>query len=162
MTAGESEQQDMRREAIRAYLEDQPVAMAGDVGDELDVSRKTARRYLKDMEADNDSVRSTRCSGGRVWFVESDGDIPPLGQVEHHFRSLWSDSRHGRTLIVGLCLTAVVAALSTISLSFDTAGWYRAHERLQALVRVLSVCTWPMLIGPAAVLQHQGRLIPRV
>jgi len=160
MTASGSEQQTIRREAVRKCLEEQPVVMAGDVADVLDTSSKTARRYLTEMENDISSVRSTSCSGGRVWYVESDDGIPPLGQVEHHLRELWSDSRHGRSLIVGLYLTAAVAILSTVSLSFDTAGWSHAHERLQTLVHVLSVCTWPMIVGPATVLQHRGRLIP--
>jgi len=164
MTADESEQQATRREAIRDRLEEQPIVMAGDVAGDLGVSRKTARRYLKDVETDTPSVKSTQCSGGRVWYVKSNsdgaGDIPTAGQVEYHLRELWSDSRPGRALIGGLTLTAAVALLSPLTLSLDSMGWQAAHERLHTLVHALSLLAWPMLIGPAITLRRRGRLLP--
>jgi hypothetical protein len=162
MTAAGSDERVLRRQAVREHLEDQPVVMAGDVAGELDVSRKTARRYLKDIERQRPAVRSRETSGGRVWFVEaarSDGGVPPLAEVKWHIRETWLNSRPGRALLAGLGLGLCVLVLSTVALGFE-AVWPAAHDRLRTLALLLSVVAWPLLVGPLYVLWRRGQLTP--
>jgi len=161
MTADPDEQA-LRRQAVREYLKDQPVVMAGDVAEQLDVSRKTARRYLRDMERERSAVRSRETSGGQVWYVEaprSDGGVPPLGEVEWHIRETWLDSRPGRALLAGLGLAVCVLVLSTGALALESV-WPAGHRRLRATVRLLSVLAWPLLVGALYILRRRGDLTP--
>jgi len=162
MTAAGPDERALRREAVRDHLEDHPVVMAGDVADELDVSRKTARRYLADLERERPPVRSRETSGGRVWFVEaarSDGGVPPLAEIEWHIRETWLDSRPGRALLGGLGLSGCVLVLSTAALGSETV-WPAAHDRLRTLALLFSVVAWPLLVGPLYVLRRRGDLTP--
>jgi len=162
MTADGPGERAPRRKAVREYLEDQPVVMAGDVAAELDVSRKTARRYLAELKRERPAVRSRETSGGRVWYVEaarSDGGVPPLAEIEWHIRETWLDARPGRALLAGLGLGGCVLVLSTAALGFE-AVWPPAHDRLRTLALLLSVVAWPLLVGPLFVLWRRGDLTP--
>jgi hypothetical protein len=162
MTAAAPDERALRREAVREHLEDQPVVMAGDVAAELDVSRKTARRYLAELERERSAVRSRETSGGRVWYVEaarSDGGVPPLAEIEWHIRETWLDARPGRALLAGLGLSGCVLVFSTVALGFE-AVWPAGHRRLRTLALLLSVAAWPLLVGPLYVLWRQGQLTP--
>jgi len=162
MTAVGPDERVLRRQAVRECLEDQPVVMAGDVAGELDVSRKTARRYLAELERERPAVRSRETSGGRVWYVEaprSDGGVPPLAEIEWHIRETWLDARPGRALLAGLGLSVCVLVLSTGALALETV-WPAAHDRLRTLALLFSVVAWPLLVGPLYVLRRRGDLTP--